>query len=179
MARDIGCPTILFVNRHEPRSVSLSTINSIEGIAFRLQNGLLRLTTGPRDDLVVTRLGFVDHPVALLLCLVDLVPRRLDRIRRVDVLKNDQVDCDTGFVLVAERLQSLLDRHFDILPPDCEHLGDGAVADHFAHHSLVHITERFVVGTWANAAHFEQVLIGIRDAILHDPVDHRDVQVTG
>ena len=90
--------------------------------------------------------------------------------RRGAVLKNDQVDGDTGFVLVAERLQSLLDRYFNILPPDCEYLSDGAVADHFAHHSLVHITERFVVGAWANAAHFEQVLIGIRDAILHDPV---------
>ena len=58
--------------------------------------------------------------------------------------------------------------------PTVSYLGDGSVADHFPHDGFVHITEGFL-----DIADAEQVLVRVRNAVLHDPLDHRDVEVTG
>ena len=62
----------------------------------------------------------------------------------------------------------------DRLAADGEHLVDAVVADDLAHRRLGHVAERLV-----HVAHVEEVLLGILDPVLHDPLDDGDVEVAG
>ena len=162
------------MDRCEPGGVTLRTVDPVDRVALGLEDGLLRFTARARDDRVVPGAGFVDQAVALLLRLVDLVPRRLDRVGRVHVLQDDLLDRDAHLVLGHECLQPLFDLRLDILPADGQHLGDRPVADDLAHDGFVHRAE----GGF-DVTDFKQELVGIRHAILHDPFNDGDVQIAG
>src|SRR5665647_506221 len=64
---------------------ALGLIDPGHRVAVRFFNRLFRITPGLGDDLVVGLFRFIDQPFHVLIRLVDLVERRLDRFRRVDV----------------------------------------------------------------------------------------------
>jgi hypothetical protein len=66
--------------RLEPGGISLRPVGAVERVSLGFQDRLLRLATGPGNDLVVLGPRLVDHSVPLLLGLVHLVPRGLDRV---------------------------------------------------------------------------------------------------
>ena len=68
---------------------------------------MLRLAARAGDHLVVFGACVIDHPVPLLLGLVDLVPRRFHGVRRVDVLEDDLLDRDAHLVLLRQLTQAL------------------------------------------------------------------------
>ena len=170
--RDVGGLAVGRLDRLEAGRLALGPVDPVERVALGLQHRLLGLAPRARNHAVVLGPRLVDHPVALLLRLVDLVPRRLDRIRRIDVLQDDLVDGDAHLVLVGQALQPFLDARLDLLAPDGEHLRHCPVADHLAHDRLVHGAEGVL-----EVAHLEEVEVRIGYAVLHDPLDHRHVEV--
>ena len=58
--------------------------------------------------------------------------------------------------------------------PDREQLGHAVIADHGAHRRLGHQPERLV-----DVAQLEEILVGVGDLVLDDPLDGRDVQIAG
>ena len=132
------------MDRGEADRVALRAVHTVECIALGLQDGLLRLAAGARNDPVVLGPRFVDHPVTLRLDLIDLVPRRLDRVGRVDVLQHHLVDRDSHFILIGQLLESPLNARLDLLAADGQHFGYGPVANNLAHHRLVHGAEGVV-----------------------------------
>ena len=99
---------------------------------------------------------------------------RLHFIRRVDILKHELLDLDAVAVVIAELLKRFLGLQSDGLAAHGQNLVDAVVTHHFAHDGLRHVPEG--VG---DAAEVEQVFVGILDAVLDDPLDHRDIEVAG
>ncbi len=173
-AGDLGCLPILGVHRFEARCIALGPIDAIQGIPFSLLNRLAGFALGSRNDLVVFRLRFVDHPLALLLGLVHLVEGGLDRIRRIDILEHDLLYPDAGLVLVAKHLQLQIDQILDLLPTDRQDLVDGPITHDLAHYRFTEVAEGLL-----DLSHPEEVLVRIDDPVLHHPLDHDGVEITG
>ena len=171
---DLGRAPVRLVDRLEPGGVTLCAVDALERVPFGLEDRLARLALRARNHLVVFGARLIDQPVALLLRLVHFVPGRLDRIGRRHVLQDDLLDDDAHLVLVDHVLEQPLRRGGDLLPAHGEHLGHRAVPHHLAHHRLVHAPERL-----REAADLEEVPVGIGHPVLHDPLDHGDVQIAG
>ena len=111
-----GCRSAATARVLETRAVPLRPVDAIQRVALGRENRLLRFTRRPGDDFVVLGPSFVDQAVALLLRLVDLVPGRLHRIRRVNVLQNDRRYGDTGLILITQFMKLCQDSGFNLLP---------------------------------------------------------------
>ena len=63
-------------------------------------------------------------------------------------------------------------RGFDIVPSDRQDFIDRAIADHFAHHTFGKIAQSLL-----GFARAEEILLRVRDPVLHDPGNERGVEV--
>jgi len=173
-ARHLGRPPIGHVDLLEENRVAARAVDAVDGIALGLFDDLGGLSARSRDDPVVVSSRFVDRPLALLFGLVDLVERRFDGIRWIDVLQDDLVDHDAGLVAVAQLLQLDLDLVLDLQPADGDDLVHRSVTHHRPHHGLVHVAEGL-----GDISDLEEVLVGIRDAVLSDPLDDGHIEIAG
>ena len=161
-------------NLPEQIGVTLRLVDPLHRVALGLLDRSLGFTVRLGDNLVVLRLGGVNGCRVFLLCLVDVVPRRLDGLGRVDVLQNHLVELDAQLILGRQRLQLLFHFLLNLTAPGGEHLVDRTIADDLAHDRLVHRAERL-----DRVAHFEEIVVCVGNHVLCGPLDISDVEVAG
>ncbi len=163
---------VLFEQVSEAGDVTLGFVDSLERVAFRSGNPLLGGAFGFRDDPVVFAVGLIDHSLPFLLSAVDFAEGALDWAWRVDV---DQLNAFRGnsHVERADNLtQAFEGFDADFGTADGEYLIHGAVADDFADHTFGEVAQ-----CWARVAELEEILIGVGDAVLQDPLDLGGIEV--
>ena len=158
----------------EPAGVALRVVDPLRGVPFGPADRLLGDARGLGNLVVVLGPGLVDLPLLFLEGFVDLVEGRLDRLGRIDILKDELADLDPDLVSVAEILEKVFRLVGQPVSSRRQDLVHGVVPDDAPDDGLVHVAERRF-----RLAHLEEILVRVLDLVLDDPLDVQDVQVAG
>src|SRR5215213_9388954 len=79
-ARHLRCTLVRGVDLYEELRITAGAVDAVRGEALGLLEGLQRLPLRARNDLVVVGARLIDQLLPLLLRLIDLIERWLDRL---------------------------------------------------------------------------------------------------